>query len=38
MKVISAATICYLPFESAGTVGLWPSAPVINDALWYISE
>ena len=29
----NAATICYLPLESAGTLGLWPSAPVINDAL-----
>ena len=34
----NAATICNLPLESAGTLGLWPSAPVINDALYHISE
>ena len=29
----NAATICNLPFKSAGTLGPWPSAPFINDAL-----
>ena len=29
----NAATICCLPLEITGTVGLRPAAPAINDAL-----